>query len=159
MSKQCFFRIILGAILFAALLPVSAQCEPSSGLIKGPIVITSSTLSADSGANKAVFEGSVVAKTDEMTLYSDRMSVFYSEDGDIEKIDARGNIKLLKGQRVLTSRSAIYLASEGKITFTGEPMAVEGNNIITGSEIVYLIDEDRSLVRNSKVYIQQDKGR
>ena len=159
MSKQCFFRIILGAILFAALLPVSAQCEPPSGLIKGPIVITSSTLSADSGANKAVFEGSVIARTDEMTLYSDRMTVFYSEEGDIEKIDARGNIKLLKGQRVLTSERAIYLAREGKITFTGEPMAVEGNNIITGSEIVYLIDEDRSLVRNSKVYIQQDKGR
>jgi lipopolysaccharide export system protein LptA len=158
MSKQCFFRIILGAILFAALLPVSAQCEPASELIKGPIVITSSTLSADSGANKAVFEGSVVAKTDEMTLYSDRMTVFYSEEGDIEKIDARGNIKLLKGQRVLTSKRALYLAQEGKITFTGEPMAVEGNNIITGSEIVYLIDEDRSLVRNSKVYIQQDKG-
>ncbi len=159
MSRQCFFKIILGAILFAAFAPVSAQCEPSSGLIKGPIVITSSTLSADSGANKAVFEGSVVARTDEMTLYSDRMTVFYSEDGDIEKIDARGNIKLLKGQRVLTSRRATYLAREGKITFTGEPMAVEGNNIITGSEIVYLIDEDRSLVRNSKVYIQQDKGR
>jgi lipopolysaccharide export system protein LptA len=38
-------------------------------------------------------------------------------------------------------------------------MAVEGANVITGSKIVYLVDEDRSIVHDSKVYIDQDKKR
>jgi lipopolysaccharide export system protein LptA len=128
-------------------------------LLNGPIVITSSTLSADSANNIAVFEGSVVASAEDLTLHSDRMTVFYSVEGDIEKIDASGNIKLVKGDRVLTSKKAIYLAKEAKITFTGEPMAVEGANIITGSKIIYLVEEDRSIVHDSKVYIDRDRGR
>ncbi len=85
------------------------------------------------------------------------MTVFYTSDGSIEKIDASGNIKLVKGTRVLTSKKAIYVAEEAKITFTGEPMAVEGDNIITGSKIIYLVEEDRSIVHDSKVYIDRDK--
>jgi lipopolysaccharide export system protein LptA len=159
MLKRHFSKIILALTVAAALMPSGAFGETEKGLLKGPIVITSKTLSADSANNSALFEGSVVATTDEMTLYSDRMMVYYTEDGDIEKIDAIGNIKLVKGKRVLTSKKAVYLAKEGKITFIGEPMAVEGANVITGSKIVYLVDEDRSIVHDSKVYIDQDKKR
>jgi lipopolysaccharide export system protein LptA len=133
--------------------------QPVSGLLKGPVVITSKTLSADSATNTAVFEGSVVAATDDMTMYADKMTVYYSGKGDIDKIDATGNIKLVSGPRTLTSKKATYLAKEGKITFTGEPMAVEGANMITGSKIVYLVNEGRSIVHDSKVYIDQGEQR
>jgi lipopolysaccharide export system protein LptA len=146
-------------MIIAVFGPSVAFCLTDKGLLNGPVVITSSTLSADSANNIAVFEGSVVASTDDLTLHSDRMTVFYSADGDIEKIDALGNIKLVRGERVLTSKKATYLAKEARITFTGEPMAVEGPNIITGSKIIYLVNEDRSIVHDSKVYIDQDKGR
>jgi lipopolysaccharide export system protein LptA len=157
MLKRLFSRIFIAGLLTAAVATTGAFGGTQEGLLKGPIVITSTTLSADSANNTAVFEGSVVATTDDMTLHSDKMTVYYTKDGDIERIDAVGNIKLVKGERVLTSRQATYLAKEGKITFTGEPMAVEGANVITGSKIVYLVDEDRSIVHDSKVYIDQSK--
>ena len=156
MLKRLFSKILPVAALFVASLLVSvALGDNTKGLLKGPIVITSATLSADASNNTAVFEGSVVATTGDLSMYSDKMTVYYTKDGDIEKIEAVGSIKLVKGTRVLTSDKATYLASEGKITFTGKPKAVEGANTITGSEIVYLINEDRSIVHDSKVYIDQ----
>ncbi|MEJ2313571.1 MAG: LptA/OstA family protein [Nitrospirota bacterium] len=122
-------------------------------------MITAATLSADAKSNTAVFEGSVVAKTDKMTLKADKMTVYYNKGGEVDKIEAEGSIDLVKGERSLTSDRAEYIAGEGKIVFTGEPMAVEGPNVITGSKIIYLIDEDRSIVHDSKVYIDQDKIR
>jgi lipopolysaccharide export system protein LptA len=156
MLKRLFSRTILTVLLALAVIPASAYGQSQGGLLKGPVVITSSTLSADAASNTAVFEGSVVATSGDLSMYADKMTVYYTKDGDISKIEAIGGIKLVKGERTLTSEKATYLAEEGKITFTGDPRAVEGVNTITGSKIVYLIDEDRSIVHDSKVFIGQD---
>lgn len=145
-------------MFLAVFIPSAAFAEKDKDIIKGPIVITASTLSADANSNTAVFEGSVVAQTEDLTLESDKMTVYYTSEGAVEKIDAEGNIKLTKEDRVLTSSRATYIANEAKITFTGEPKAVEGPNIITGSKIIYFIDQNRSIVHNSKVYIKQNRG-
>lgn len=121
---------------------------------KGPITITSETLSADSKAHKAVFEGKVVAKSDEMTMYSDKMTVLYSEQGGVNQIEALGNVRLIKGARVITSGKAQYFKPEEKVVFTEEPRITEGKTIITGSRITYLMNEDKTSVENSKVFME-----
>lgn len=120
---------------------------------KGPIVITSSTLSAD--ANTALFEGSVVAKTADITMHSDRMLVFYSADGKVVKIEAEGNVRLIRGEKVVTSDNALFIAGEEKIVLTGEPKAVEGGNVVTGSKITYMIKDNRYLIEDSRVILRQ----
>lgn len=126
---------------------------------KGPIVITSLGLSADKKANRAVFEGSVVARTNKMTLYADRMTVQYAEGGGIEVIDAEGHVRLAKDAQVITSGKARYLEAEKKVIFTETPRAVDGGNIVTGTRMIYLVEEDRSIVENSKVFLEQKKNR
>lgn len=126
---------------------------------KRPIIITSRTLIADNKANTATFEGSVVAKTEDIIIYSDRMTVFYdSAQGRIIKIYASGNVRVQKKGRAIFSREATYFGDEEKIIFTGEPKAVEGENVITGTQIIYSIKDDRSIVEGSKVFLK-DKGR
>ncbi len=122
---------------------------------RGPIVITSTTLTADNKARTAFFEGSVIARSENMTLYSDKMLVYYTDTGKITKIEADGHIRLVKGERVITSGSAIYLAEEEKVIFTIEPRAMEGNSIVTGTKITYMLKDDRSIVENSKVIIKK----
>lgn len=124
---------------------------------KGPVVITSTTLTADNKARTALFEGSVIAKSENMTLYSDRMLVYYTEAGKITKIEATGHIKLIKGERVITSDSAVYLAEEEKVIFTGEPRAMEGSSIVTGAKMTYYLKDDKSIVENSKVIIKKER--
>lgn len=90
-----------------------------------------------------------------MTLYSDRMLVYSSEEGKITKIEASGHVRLLKGEKVITSDEATYYAGEEKVVFTGRPKAVEGNNMVTGTKMTYLMNEDRSLVENSRVFMEK----
>lgn len=126
---------------------------------KGPVVITSLTLTADDKAHTALFEGAVIARTDNMTIYSDKMLVYYTEAGKITRIEADGHVKLLKGERVITSDAATYLADDDKAIFTGQPRAMEGGNVVTGTKMIYMMNEDRSIVENSKVFIENKKGK
>lgn len=126
-----------------------------------PTIITSEILTADNKAKTALFERSVIARKGDMTLFADKMMVYYSEekgDSNIKKIDAEGNVKLIKGERVVTSKNATYFAvPDEKVIFTGEPRATEGENVVTGTKMIYFIKDDRSVVENSKVFLIERK--
>jgi lipopolysaccharide export system protein LptA len=126
--------------------------------IKGPVVITSDMLTADNKAHTALFEKSVIAKTTDMTIYADKMLVYYQEGtGDVTRIESEGNVKVIKGDRVITSHEATYLADGDKAIFTGDPRAVQGENVVTGKKMTYLMSEDRFLVEDSKVFLSKKK--
>src|SRR4030042_6033443 len=100
--------------------------------IKGPIVITSERLTADNQTHTAIFENFVVARTRNMTIYADKMLVYYNKDtGDATRIEAEGRVKLIKDDRGITSKEADYHADEEKVIFTGDPRATEGENVVT----------------------------
>lgn len=153
--------LILIIILSNALCLASSDTQTTEEKkLKGPIVITSETLSADNKARTALFKGSVVAKAKEMTIYSDEMLVYYAETtGNIKQIDAGGNVKLLKDDLIVTSAKASYFADEEKVIFDGEPKAVTKNNVVTGSKITYFFKDDRSIVENSRVLLENKKGK
>lgn len=155
-SSQKALGLFLITSLIPCLLVSTVYSENKLFETKGPTVITSETLTADNKAHTALFEGSVIAKTNTMTIYSDRMFVYYTDDGKITKIEAKGNIKLIRGERVITSEAATYFSDEEKVIFTGQPKAMEGNNIVSGTRMIYLINDDRSLVENSKVYMERE---
>jgi len=147
-------------ILLSALTILSAYpCESFSALAdkagKKPVVITSQTLTADSKNNTAVFEGSVIAKTGDVTIYSDKMIVFYdNSESKIKQIEAKGNVKVHSKEKAIFSDEAIYMDDEKKIIFRGNPKAVEGENVITGKQIIFFINDDRAVVEGSRVILQ-----
>lgn len=157
------------SLLFALLLLFTIHCSLFTELsfaeekkteeqkAKVPTVITSELLTADNKAKTALFEGSVVAKKGEMTLFSDKMLVYYADEkgsSNIKKIDAEGNVRLIKRERVVTSKFATYFAEpEEHIIFTGEPRASEGENVVIGTKMIYFMKDDRSIVENSKVFL------
>lgn len=156
-SISNFFRLGCSfAILF--LLSASAYSDEEVKSTKGPITITSERLTADNQARKALFEVSVVARTTDTTIYCDRMLVYYEKDtGNVKRIDSSGNVKFIKENRVITSREATYYADGEKIIFTGEPRAVEGENVVTGTRMTYFMNEDRFFVEDSKVFLSKKK--
>ncbi len=151
-----FFIISFIFFLFSS---VTAFCEEQSqAKIKGPITVTSETLTNDNKAHTALFEKNVIARTTDMTIYADKMLVYYKEgSGDVTKIEASGNVRLYKNGRIITSREATYYADEDKVVFTGDPRAVDGENVVTGSIMTYFIAEDRSYVERSKVFLKNKK--
>jgi lipopolysaccharide export system protein LptA len=140
------------------LISANAFSEQEVKKITGPITITSQMLTADNQAHTALFERSVVARTPDTTIYADRMLVYYEKDtGNVTKIEASGNVRFIKGNRVITSKDAVYYAAGEKTIFTGEPRAVEGENVVTGTKITYLMNVDRFLVEDSKVFLTKKK--
>lgn len=152
-----FFVISICFFLFSG---VDAFSGEERDIVKGPIVVTSDTLTADNKAHTALFEHNVVAKTADMTLYADRMLVYYEGDGgEVTRIEATNNVKLHKDSRIITAREATYYAVEEKIVFTGEPRALDGNNVVTGSKMIFFIKDERSFVENSKVFLKSTGDR
>lgn len=152
--------VVITAILFVLFVSAGwgfAAEEKGPVAVKEPTVVTSQKLTTDNKAKTALFEGNVVAKKGDRTVYADRMLVYYSEEkggSNIKKIEADGNVKMIKGDRVVTSKSAVYYAEpEEYIVFTGEPRASEGENVVTGTKITYFMKDDHSIVENSKVFI------
>jgi lipopolysaccharide export system protein LptA len=161
MSKQLLISnlpLICGIFIVFSLLPLYGFCIENAEKINGPIVITSRTLTADDRNHTAVFENSVVAKTANMTIYADKMLVTYDKKtGNIISVDAEGKVKLIKGNRIITSDKATYQTDDREVFFTGEPKAIEDENIITGKNITYYLNEDRFFVEGSKVVIVKKK--
>jgi len=152
-------QLFISSLFIFFFFPTYAFTEEKAQPIKGPIIITSATLTADNQAHTVLFENSVIARSTDMTLNADQMLVHYDEEyGDITKIIAKGNIKLIKGTRVITAKEATYYADKETIIFTGEPRAVEKENVVTGKKMTYYLDEDRFLVEESKVFLKRKKG-
>jgi lipopolysaccharide transport protein LptA len=148
----CLVSIIF---IFSMLIGNAVSAEAVKKIIgQGPIVITSEKMTADNRAHTALFERSVVARNAGTILYADRMLVYSDKDsGDVTKIDAKGAVKMIKDKRVITSQEATYYAEGEKVIFTGDPKAVEDGNVMTGKKMTYLMNEDRFLVDDSKVFL------
>lgn len=161
MSKLFFIvNFIIAALAIHTAAFAAPLLDTVDSSMKSPVVITSESLVADNKNNTATFEGSVVAKTDDITMYSDRMTVFYdNSERKVVKIHAEGNVKVNKEERALFSDEAIYIEAESKIIFTGSPRAVEGENVISGTQIIFHIDDERVVVEGSRVILQNTKGR
>lgn len=157
MLRQLFRSNIFrfsGSLIIFFLLSTSVFSAEESKKIKGPIIITSDRLTVDNQAHTAFFEQSVVARTKDFTIYADKMLVYYDKNtGNVTRIDVAGGVKVIKENRVITSQEATYYADGEKIIFTGDPRAVEGENVITGRKMTYLMNEDRFLVEGSKVFL------
>lgn len=153
-------RLFISSLLLLALAASGHAAETSRAKTQGPITVTADSLIADNKNHTATFEKNVIATTSDMTIYADRMLVYYKEDGgEVTKIEAVGSVKLHKETKVITAQKAVYIAAEEKVILTGEPRAVDGDNVVTGSKMTFFIKDDRSVVENSKVFLKTKKDR
>lgn len=111
--------------------------------------------SEDSG-RKIIFSGNVVGIWGDVQITSDILEVYNSEDKkETEEIVAIGNVDVVRGEKRAKGDRAVYLDKLQKIILTGTPKAIawEGNDIIEGREMIFLIDKDRFVV-NERVRVK-----
>lgn len=113
-----------------------------------PIDITSDKVEAYWKENLIIFRGNVVARQKDMVIYADSIEAVTIEDGKgIERVTAGGNVKIQQGLRVANCEKAIFYNLDQKMVLTGDPKVSEGENIVSGDEIVVDIDKNRVEVR------------
>lgn len=138
--RKFYFACLLLALSVSA-------ASAATPMRREPLKIKSDTLQADNEKKTAVFQGKVVARQGDMTLYADRLVISYSASGkDLDKVEAFGNVRILQGNRQATGAHATYEPNEARIILDGSPKVVQGDDVITGKVITYYVDEERSVV-------------
>jgi len=149
-SLTIVFALILWAFAAYAVHAAPEQRRGSSDL---PITIKSNELAADNKGKTAVFSGKVVAKQGDVAIFCDRMTVYYgTKQGDVDKIEADGNVRIVQENRTGLASHAVYESRQGKITLTGgSPKVMQGADTVSGEIITYFLDDERSSVSGGRV--------
>jgi lipopolysaccharide export system protein LptA len=168
MQKRFIPILILAAmVLLAALGPLWGQ-DNRSKLLKG------------TEKDLVQFSGNVVATQGERVIQSDTLQVYFKKKaegqgaaagdaakaGDIDRIVAKGNVRITEKERIVTGEQAVFHSDEQRIVVTGNPVMREGNNVITGDRVVVLLDENRGVVEGTTgkrvtatIYPDESKGK
>ncbi len=160
-------RILTALLLLLVSLGVSHSAPLPKGARQGqPITIKSNELSTDSKSNTATFTGKVIARQGDLTIYADKLVVHYkAEGGDLDRVEASGNVRIVQGDRLATAREGVYQSAEQKIVLTGDPKVFQGENTVSGKVITYFVNEEKSIVtggpeaRVEAVITPKEKGK
>jgi lipopolysaccharide export system protein LptA len=129
-----------------------------------PIQVDSDRLDAYNSKRMVVFSGNVVAVQGLRTMRADRLTIYYKDDkktsagsavsqegyGNIEKMEAKGDVSVNEGERVATADEALFEQDAQKITMTGNAVLKEGENIIKGNRVIVFLEEDRGVVESGE---------
>jgi len=123
---------------------VQIKPEPSAGknetASKNKVTIDcNGPVQIDYQKNIATFNKDVKVESDGIQLYSDVMDVYFLLDkqdsgktdqslagmgSKLERIIAKGNVKIVKGENISYSDEAVYTAADKKITLLGRPKLI-----------------------------------
>ena len=124
---------------------------------EAPITVTSQKMEAHAKDGWILFTGSVKAVKGDLTLFADSLKVFIATKenakghrGKVERILAKGHVKVEKGDRVILAEEAEYRMKDDVVEFTGHPKAWKGKNLVLGEKMLYYPKEDKSVVVGGK---------
>jgi outer membrane protein assembly factor BamD len=113
-----------------------------------PIDITSDRVESYFKDNLIVFKGNVVARQKDIVIYADSVEALTIEgDKGIERVTAEGDVKIQQGPRVANCQKAVFYNLDQKIVLTGDPKVIEGDNAVSGDEIIFDIEQNRFEVK------------
>ena len=174
--------ICLMALLFCL---GRGQAEAQSVDKSIPTNITSQAVLFDQNSDVVTFSGDVVVARQDMTITSDTLLVYLvdqknkgasseSENGaaarstkDIDRIVAKGNVRIEQLNREGLCETATYLSKENTVTMEGNPMLMEKDtkNQITGETIIFNMTTNQSRILSGKnkkveaIFYSTEEGR
>ncbi len=135
-----------------------------------PTTITSQSMVSKNKEGKATFEGAVVFTQGDLVIHSDVMIVFFKQEAvpdesntssqrKIEIVEAKGQVRIKKGEGKATCQHAVYYKDEEKAVLTGSPVAWQKGTRVSGPRMTLYLEEDRSVVEGgSRVSIINEEG-
>lgn len=114
---------------------------------KKPIDIVSDTMEGFDKEKYVFFKGNVVAKQDDLYIYSDTMEAYMSTDtNEIDKANAKGHVRIIKQNRTATCKEAFFDNVKGEILLKGDAVVTSDKDRVEGDVVTYYVNEDRAVV-------------
>ena len=147
-STRGLIAIAASALALLAAVPAAAQLGDS----KQPIDIVADEAEAHNADCTSTWRGSAEALQGNLRLRADVMTAHMTITkggpkqggaaggggcGDLATIDAKGSVYFVTPTRRVRGDAAVYDASNTTVTITGDVIAVEGQNVLRGTKMVY----------------------
>ena len=141
----------------------TAPAMPFSQGKKSPIDITADQLEILQNENKAIFTGHVVAIQDDVRLTSEKMVVYYKEQGkgekakkdgaagssSIDKIEVEQNVFLATPLETAQGSRGLYDVTKRSITLHDNVVLTKDKNTLKGDRLVYDFNTGKSTVSSN----------
>jgi lipopolysaccharide export system protein LptA len=113
---------------------------------KDPIYITADWMEVDQKKNTITYKGRVVTVQADMTMRSNVLTAYYDPNmKQMKQIVAEGKVQAAQGNRVATGEKAVFDDQAKTITLTGDPVMRQGNSQVSGTKIIYYVEQDRAV--------------
>ncbi len=140
MIKAGAFMALTVALAFCAS-AAGAQLAPVDS--DAPIDITGDRLEVENDV--ATFLGNVRAVQGPAILTADRLVADLDDKGSFTKIHATGTVRYSNGKEAITGARALFDDKARTITISENVVVTQGDQVMTGGELVYWIDTGRIL--------------
>ncbi len=140
--------------LLALLLALATFALPA--LAAGtPVKISADSFTIDQATNKATFSGAVVITRGSMTMWADKAVVNYGTggEGDIDGLDATGNVRIKTTGQEATGNRAIFTPDNSTVRLSGNVRVRNASGTMSGPELTI------NLASNSSVFKGSEGGR
>jgi lipopolysaccharide export system protein LptA len=139
--------------------PAKEETKRSGGFEfnkKDPIYISADWMEVDQKQSTITYKGRVVAVQADMTMRSETLKAYYDvELKQMTQIVADGKVNVTQGTRVATGEKAVFDDKAKTVTLTGNPVMRQGNNQVSGSRVVYYIEQDKAVAEgDGKIRVQ-----
>ncbi len=116
-----------------------------------PISVSAERLEANDSIREVRFSGNVVARQGELAIYANELVLHYPDKSrEVDRVEARGDVRIVQGNRVATGQKAAFFNRERKIVLSGSPRVYQGDDFVEGDEITVLLDEEKSIVKSDQ---------
>lgn len=133
-----------GAVLVAcAVMAGSAGAQLAPEVSNAPIDITGDRLEVVDDV--ATWVGNVRAVQGDAILTAEKLVADLDEDGAFRKIRAVGTVRYSNGKEAISGKVGVYDADKRTITISDDVIVTQGEQVMTGGELVYWIDNGRLL--------------
>ena len=148
--------VAAGSIALAAA-PVSALKGHNSN---APVDISSARIEVQDRADRAVFAGNVIARQEELTLTTDRLTVAYSNNGgvQIQRLDAAGGVSIRSPSETARGNFGVYDLQRKVITLVGDVVLNRQGNNVSGERLTLDLDTGRAVLDGGPRGVDQNSG-
>jgi len=152
MKKLIEYSIVLCFSIIFTVLHAADLVKP---LDNKPIEITSDRLEAYDEKKLIIFMGNAVATQGDRTIKAQSIYLYYQKDEkrasrDVKRIEAKGDVSITQGDRVVTGDQAVYDHEAQRITVLGNAIMRQGMNVVRGDKIEVYLVENRGVVESKE---------
>ena len=111
---------------------------------KLPTNISAESLTLNAKQRTFAYKGNVTVEQGDMKLTSKTLEGTYGEDNQIQKLIAKGNVKITKQEIEATGQQALYDATSATVILSDNPQLKQGESLLTADRIKVFLKENRS---------------